>query len=121
MIKERNIVVAILLSIVTCGIYGIYWFITLTDDASRANEDPNFSGVKAFLFTIITCGIYGIYWNYKIGKEMYEANQKYGITASDNSILYLILSIFGFSIITYCLVQNELNTIAKQQNVSENN
>ena len=116
MIKERNIVVAILLSIVTCGIYGIYWFITLTDDVSRANDDPSFTGVKAFLFTLITCGIYSIYWNYKIGKEMFEANQKHGITANDNSIMYLILSIFGFSIVTYCLVQNELNTLARQQN-----
>ncbi len=114
MIKERNIVVAVLLSIITCGIYGIYWFITLTDDASRANNDPEFSGVKAFLFSLITCGIYGIYWNYKIGKEMYEANQKYGINASDNSTIYLILSIFGLSIVTYCMVQNELNTISRQ-------
>ena len=113
MIKERNIVVSILLSIITCGIYGIYWFITLTDDVSRANEDPEFTGIKAFLFTILTCGIYGIYWNYKIGKEIYEANQKRGITAKDNSVMFLILSIFGLSIITYCLVQDELNTIAR--------
>ena len=113
MIKERNIVTCIILSIVTCGIYGIYWFITLTDDASRANDDPSFTGVKAFLFTILTCGIYSIYWNYKIGKEMYEANQKRGIQTSDNSVLYLVLGIFGFGIVTYCLVQNELNTIAK--------
>lgn len=113
MIKERNIVTCILLSIVTCGIYGIYWFITLTDDASRANDDPAFTGVKAFLFTLVTCGIYNIYWNYKIGKEMYEANQKRGIQTSDNSVLYLVLGLFGFGIVTYCLVQNELNTIAK--------
>ena len=113
MIKERNIVTCIILSIVTCGIYGLYWFITLTDDASRANDDPSFTGVKAFLFTILTCGIYSIYWNYKIGKEMYEANQKRGIQTSDNSVLYLVLGIFGFGIVTYCLVQNELNTIAK--------
>ena len=113
MIKERNIVTCIILSIVTCGIYGLYWFITLTDDASRANDDPSFTGVKAFLLTLVTCGIYSIYWNYKIGKEMYEANQKRGIQTSDNSVLYLVLGIFGFGIVTYCLVQNELNTIAK--------
>lgn len=113
MIKERNIVTCILLSIVTCGIYGLYWFITLTDDASRANDDPSFTGVKAFLLTLVTCGIYNIYWNYKIGKEMFEANQKRGIQTSDNSILYLVLGLFGFGIVTYCLVQNELNVIAK--------
>lgn len=115
MIKERNIVVAILLSILTCGIYGIYWFITLTDDVSRANEDPNFTGVKSFIFTLITCGIYGFYWNYKVGKEIFQANEKHGIASNDNSVLYLILSIFGLSIVTYCLVQNELNVIASKQ------
>ena len=38
MIKERNIVLCILLSIITCGIYEIYWFCTLTDDTARAND-----------------------------------------------------------------------------------
>ena len=110
------LLVSILLTILTCGIYGIYWFIVLTDDASKANNDPNFSGVKAFLFTLITCGIYGIYWNYKIGKEVYEANQKNGINSDDNSIVYLILAIFGFSIVTYCIVQNDLNVLARKNN-----
>ena len=32
MIKQRNIGICILLSIVTCGIYGLYWFVVLTDD-----------------------------------------------------------------------------------------
>lgn len=73
MIKERNIVLCILLSIITCGIYGIYWFCTLTDDTARANDDPDFSGIKSLIFTIITCGIYGLYWNYKVAKEVYEA------------------------------------------------
>lgn len=30
MIQQRNIAVCIILSIVTCGIYGIYWFIVLS-------------------------------------------------------------------------------------------
>ena len=116
MVKERNIVMAVILSIVTLGIYSIYWFIVLTDDAAKLNDDTNFTGVKAFLLTLITCGIYGIYWYYKMGKEMYEVNQKRGITANDNSLLYVILGIFGFGIIDYCLIQNELNTIAKSSN-----
>ena len=48
MLKEKNIAVAIILSLVTCGIYGIVWFINLTDDAAYINEDRSFSGGKAF-------------------------------------------------------------------------
>ena len=29
MVKERNVVVCILLTIITCGIYGIIWFVSL--------------------------------------------------------------------------------------------
>lgn len=36
MIQKRNIAMYIILSIVTCGIFGIYWFICLTDDSKLA-------------------------------------------------------------------------------------
>lgn len=44
MVQERNIIVCILLSLVTCGIYAIYWFVCLTNDAARAAKDTDFSG-----------------------------------------------------------------------------
>lgn len=46
MIKEKNIAVNVILSIVTCGIYGIIWFINLTDDAAYLNDDRDFQGEK---------------------------------------------------------------------------
>lgn len=113
MIKERNIAVSILLSIVTCGIYSIIWFISLTDEVSAASEDSSLpSGAMAFLLTLVTCGIYGYYWAYKMGKATLAANEKRGITASDNSILYIILAVFGLQIVNYALIQNELNAMA---------
>lgn len=115
MVKNRNIVLQIVLSLVTCGIYGIYWFITLTDDAARKADDPNFSGIKAFLLTIVTCGIYGIYWYYKMGKTLKAAGDKNGVAIDDNSVLYLILGLFGFGIICYCLMQSDLNKMADVQ------
>ncbi len=113
MIQERNVVVCILLSIITCGIYGIYWFICLTNDASYSAETPEFSGGKAFLFTILTCGIYGFYWYYKMGKTLAQAGAKKGVNIADNSVLYLILGLFGLGIVNYCIMQSDLNTIAK--------
>ena len=111
--RERNIVTCILLSIVTCGIYGIVWFIQLTDDAARANNNPNFSGGTSFLLTLVTCGIYSIYWSYKMGKEIYNAKVSRNMPASDQSVLYLVLSLFGLGIVNYCLIQNDLNDLAK--------
>lgn len=113
MITKRDIAVAIILTIVTCGIYGIYWFIVLTDDVKKASDDTNFtSGGLAFLLTIITCGIYGIYWAYKMGELMKSAQTKHNLPVKDNSVLYLILELLGFGIIAYAMIQNDLNAIA---------
>lgn len=64
------------------------------------------------ILSFITCGIFAIYWNYKMGKQIYEAKLARGLNASDNSILYLILSLLGWSIINVALMQSDLNEMA---------
>lgn len=115
--KEKNIAVCIILSIVTCGIYGIIWFISMTDDTVRLNNgvEYNTTGGTAFLLSLITCGIYGYYWAYKMGKALTKAGEQKNIMISDNSVLYLVLNIFNLGIITYCLVQNDLNKMVNAQ------
>ena len=115
MVQKRNIVTCILLSIVTCGIYAIVWFISLTDDVRVVSGDTRLSGGKAFLFTLVTCGIYGYYWAYLMGKAMLQAKNKNNLPAEDNSVIYLILQIFGLGIVNYCLIQSDLNAIADGQ------
>ena len=112
MVAKRDIVTCILLSIFTCGIYAIIWFISLTDDVRVVSGDERLSGGKCFLLTLITCGIYSIYWAYLMGKAMMQAKADNKLPAEDNSVLYLLLQIFGLGIVNYCLIQNDLNAIA---------
>ncbi len=111
MVQERNIAVAIILSFVTCGIYGLYWFVCLTNDTNTVSGEEGTSGGLALVLTLVTCGIYGLYWAYKCGEKLDIAKQKRGIPASNGGVLYLILFIFG-GIIAYALIQNELNKLA---------
>lgn len=113
MVREKNIATCIILSIITCGIYGIVWFITLTDDTAVASDDNKMSGGIAFLLTLVTCGIYRLYWSYVMGKNLYNAKEKAGLRGNDNAVLYLILSFFGLDIVNYCLMQSDLNDVAK--------
>ncbi len=115
-IEKREIVTCILLSIVTCGIYGIIWFINMVDDVNRVcnDEKSNQSGGTVFLLTLVTCGIYGFIWFYQAGERMYVAGQKYGMPISDNGTLYLLLMIFGLGIVNYCLLQSDLNKFSNQ-------
>ena len=112
MIQQRNIAVCIILTIVTCGIYGIYWFICLNNDANTASNTFGTSGGVAFLLTIITCGIYGWYWAYKQGEKIDAAKANRGLPSGSNGVVYLLLSIFGLAIVAWALMQNELNQLA---------
>lgn len=112
-IQKRGIALAVVLSLITCGIYGIFWFISMTDESNMLSDEKTASGGMAFLYSLITCGIYGVYWNYKMGKKMANAGSKYGKSISDNSVLYLILCLLGFGIVNYCLIQNDLNSFAE--------
>ncbi len=113
MIVKRNIAICIVLSIVTCGIYGIYWMICLANDANTVSGEPNgTSGGMVFLFTLITCGIYHFYFMYKQGEKIDRARQNRNMPGSNGGVLYLVLSIFGLTIVSYALIQDELNKLA---------
>lgn len=105
-ITPRSIPVCVILSIVTCGIYGIYWMIKLNDEINTlAHESGATSGGIVFLLSIVTCGIYGLYWQYKMG----ERCDRIKGTAGSTGILYLILAVVGFGIVGYCLMQDTIN------------
>lgn len=112
MVQKRNIAVCIILSLVTCGIYSIYWLICLADDTNCVAGVEGTSGGMVFLFTLLSCGIYGLFWMYKQGEKLDMAKNAQGIPSSNSGILYLILGILGLGIVSYALMQDSINKLA---------
>lgn len=112
MINKRSVGLAVVLSLVTCGIYAIYWFVVLTNEVGKLSGDEGFTGGKHFLLTLVTCGIWSYVWSYQVGKHVSEAQRQRGFMTSDNSVLYLVLTFFGLGIVTYALVQSDVNKMA---------
>lgn len=107
--KKRNVGLAVLFSIITFGIYGIYWFVCLTNDSNTINpEEKTASGGLAIVLSLVTFGIYGIYWNYKLGKKL-----------TGSGTLYLILSLIGLGIVNYILGQSEINKYIEKSATDE--
>jgi hypothetical protein len=104
-VQRRDIGIAVVLSIVTCGIYGIYWYYKLIDDCYKINGLASNAGMD-LLLSFVTCGFYTIYMNYKMGVLSRDAS---GGRNDDKPVLYLILCIFGLSIINFCILQSDLN------------
>lgn len=108
MIEKRSIPLAILFTIITCGIYWFYWEYKLIDTMYRVNNKPSTAGVD-LLLGIVTCGIYSIYMMYKMGKLETEAHVLYNLNEKDEALLYVILSIFSFGIISFAILQSNIN------------
>jgi len=114
--KKRSIVFVLLATLFTFGIYGIYWFIVITDEVARTCEQRGIkdrrcsSGILALIFTIVTFGIYALYWIYVLPNKVAK------LAGDDNSskgVLYLILELLGCGIISTLLLQNDINKVAE--------
>ena len=110
---QNNVGICLLLYFVTCGIYFYYWAYQLTKKTRALAGDTNDFTLEYVL--LILCPFYYIYWLYTRGKTIAARAPVYGVSVSDNSIIYLICSIFGVSIIAYAIMQNDFNTIAASQ------
>jgi hypothetical protein len=117
--KKRSIPAVVLLSLLTCGIYSIYWLIATTNEIESeiyTKGESCKSGGTVFLLSIVTCGIYLIYWYYKQGERIAALQKQVGISADSKGMLYLILSIFGLGIVSDILIQDDLNKYLTQKN-----
>ena len=104
--KKRNLLVCFLLSVVTCGIYFVYWQCSFQNQL-KAQTGKGFGGVGHFFMCIFTLGIYSLYWQYAAGKRLADQG------AEDRSVLYLLLSLIGIGgAINMFLMQSQANHLA---------
>jgi hypothetical protein len=105
-IEERNIAVCVILSLVTCGIYGYYWIYKLNEEINQLSGVQGTSGGMVILFDIISCGFYNWYWMYRMGERV--DIMKHDENGSSH-VIYLVLAICEISIVSLCLMQDAVN------------
>ena len=95
---DRGLLSYILLSIITCGIYGYYFIYKMAHDVNIACEGDgeSTSGLVAFiLLSFITCGIYAWFWYYNLGNRLASNGPRYGLAIQENGTTVLLWWIFG--------------------------
>lgn len=94
----RSLVTYILLSIVTCGIYGLYFTYALARDMNEMCEGDgeNTPGLLPFiLLSLVTCSIYQFYWYYKLGNRIQTNCAKREINVTENGTTILLWMLIG--------------------------
>jgi hypothetical protein len=108
----------ILLTIVTCGIYGYYFIYQIAQDVNVACEGDGeqTSGLVAFiLLSFITCGIYSWWWQYKLGNRLANNAPRYGLAFQENGTTIIMWDIFG-SLLCFIGPFIAMNIIIKNTN-----
>ena len=111
--EKRNIVLAIIFSFITFGIYYLFWVYQLISSWNYISEEqgrkPGMSPWLVIVLAIVTFGIFMIYYWYRISKQIADLDDRNGDPLEDHSIVCLLFSLFGLGIVSAAIVQNSLN------------
>ncbi|MBO4750472.1 MAG: DUF4234 domain-containing protein [Lachnospiraceae bacterium] len=96
--SDRTLLGYILLTIITCGLYGYYFLYAMARDVNIACEGDGeeTAGLIAFiLLSFVTCGFYAYYWYYKLGNRLAANAPRYGLTFQENGTTLLLWCVVG--------------------------
>lgn len=100
----------ILLTIITFGIYGIYWLYKVCQSLSVINRSYNNEFLKYFLFSIITLGIYPIFFWYRMANDFNDYCEKHNVPSQIGPFIAGFIAAF-FPIIDVVVFQFMINKI----------
>ena len=128
---DRSVLIYFLLSLVTCGIYGLFFVHRLAADVNEMCKDDgkNTQGLLVYiLLSIVTCGIYGIVWWFGVAERVSLAAQRRGVRDVDCSgatfLLWYLLGVFlssfvfgiAFMVIAYYKLFDGCNKVGEHYN-----
>ncbi len=110
-VQQRSIGKCILFSFITCGIYSLFWIYSALNDLyylDGSNESP----AKDLILGIVTCGIYYFWMWAKMARMISNIRVKNNLPDSNNSVLFVVLYLFGLGLVNLCIVQDNINAFA---------
>ena len=113
--EPRNIVLYVILTVLTCGLWGLVWFFQLGGDIQAVRGDAKPNTLVDFLLTMVTCGLWGFYVAYQWPILLQEPMRAREIHVDSNlPVISLVLCFFGFQIVSLILIQSAANQALTQ-------
>ncbi|MBQ9708221.1 MAG: DUF4234 domain-containing protein [Firmicutes bacterium] len=104
----RNVLLVVLFSVITCGIYIFYWVYKVSDKLNNYLMTGKSAGVQTALFIFIP--FYNLYWIYTTTQNINEYGSRRGRPAdSVMAPVNLIVTLVGLIIVAIALMQDMLN------------
>lgn len=110
-IQKRSIVSVILFSIITCGIYGLYWMYQVAKELQLATGKSQFSPAIILVLGLFISPVGFVLLAMECNDRLNDIRAAKGMPPADNMVLWVVLGIL-LPIVQVALIQNEINQVA---------
>lgn len=111
--QPRDLVTCVLLSIVTCGIYLLWWTVQVGRDIATLRGDDKPPVTRDVLLLLLTCGVWSFFIAYQWPLWLQDVQRQRGRTVDPNlPVLSLVLNFLGLHLVPLILMQQALNELA---------
>jgi hypothetical protein len=107
----RPLGLCLLLSIVSLGVFNIYWAYTVSYEVREAVDESRLNPKVELVGCIFTLGVYLVYWLYKYEKYIVKISREQGLVVKDYGLVMSILSMFFLFPISMMIMQRQLNNL----------
>ena len=105
--SEVGVALGIILSILTCGLYMIYWNYLQMKALNQLLGREEYKFWPWLVLSIVTCGIYHVYYEYKMGSDLYVYLKEHGYEVTSNlAAIGLVFAALGLPIISDAIYQH---------------
>lgn len=107
----RNVAMVIILTLVTCGIYGIYWtYTTLVSMEEVSGKEASVPPVVILLLCILFGPVGYLLYGMAADEQLNLIKGMTGKPQVDNKVMYMLLGFF-LPIVLMPIVQDEINRL----------
>lgn len=93
--QVRNPIAQLLLTIVTCSLYGLYWLFLAVEEVNKGLGEERFNFVKEVLLSIVTCGLWAFWFYWRFSEAVCELQAKWGVKPEMDAPILFILAVLG--------------------------
>lgn len=126
---NKSLILYIVLSLVTCGIYSLYFLYTMARDINivcKGDGKETAGLLKLIVFTFLTCGMYNYVWECMFQERLLANAQRFGVTIDETGETVMLWNMpgallcgVGPLVATHILIKN-MNKLARAYNEQKN-
>lgn len=119
MIKKRKVGKYIFLSIITLGIYSIYFWYKWSEDVNKICEGDGKDSANyllVFILDFFSLFIYAFVWNYQMVERMYQKASDYNVSLKHGGMFVMIWRVLPFVTSVYKI--KYINKLAEVYNAT---